>query len=268
LSPTVRILDLGYARLLGFCYLKILCRRNLQKILTILDCKKKSSIKTAEGGSQKVMLKKEREVIFLLEKHLDEIKEWLKISSEALSYYLSDDLQKINHLLLCKNQIHTSLEAGRQEIWDRLCNGAYLPVMRGDLYGIVKSVGRIADAATLSCETFLFLQPEIPIKVKTQLATIVRMVFFLFRPIHESVLYYLRGDDVLKVVRKNVDAFLVKRAEANTLASNLKNQIYSSDLDHWQKSHLNDCMQSISSISTQATEANDQIQLIMVKIVS
>jgi len=215
-----------------------------------------------------VMLKKEREVIFLLEKHLDEIKEWLKISSEALSYYLSDDLQKINHLLLCKNQIHTSLEAGRQEIWDRLCNGAYLPIMRGDLYGIVKSVGRIADAATLSCETFLFLQPEIPIKVKTQLATIVRMVFFLFRPIHESVLYYLRGDDVLKVVRKNVDAFLVKRAEANTLASNLKNQIYSSDLDHWQKSHLNDCMQSISSISTQATEANDQIQLIMVKIVS
>jgi len=215
-----------------------------------------------------VMLKKEREVIFLLEKHLDEIKEWLKISSEALSYYLSDDLQKINHLLLCKNQIHTSLEAGRQEIWDRLCNGAYLPIMRGDLYGIVKSVGRIADAATLSCETFLFLQPEIPIKVKTQLATIVRMVFFLFRPIHESVLYYLRGDDVLKVIRKNVDAFLVKRAEANTLASNLKNQIYSSDLDHWQKSHLNDCMQSISSISTQATEANDQIQLIMVKIVS
>ena len=214
------------------------------------------------------MLKKEREVIFLLEKHLDEIKEWLKISSEALSYYLSDDLQKINHLLLCKNQIHTSLEAGRQEIWDRLCNGAYLPIMRGDLYGIVKSVGRIADAATLSCETFLFLQPEIPIKIKTQLATIVRVVFFLFRPIHESVLYYLRGDDVLKVVRKNVDAFLVKRAEANTLASNLKNQIYSSDLDHWKKSYLNDCMQGISSISTQATEANDQIQLIMVKIVS
>ena len=215
-----------------------------------------------------MMLKKEREVNFLLEKYLDEIKEWLKVSSDALSSYLSDDVEKINHLLLSKNQIHTSLETGRQEIWDRLCNGAYLPFMRGDLYGIVKSVGKIADAATLSCETFLFLQPEIPIKIKNQLATIVRMVFFLFRPIHESVLYYLRGDDVQKVIRKNVDVFLAKRAEVNTLASNLKNQIYSSDLDHWQKSHLNDCMQSISSISSQAIETNDQIQLIMVKIVS
>ena len=215
-----------------------------------------------------MMLKKEREVNFLLEKHLDEIKEWLKVSSEALSSYLSDDIEKISHLLLSKNLIHTSLEAGRQEIWQRLCNGAYFPVIRADLYGIVKSVDRIADAATLSCETFLYLKPEIPIKIKNQLATLVRMVFFLFRPIHESVLYYLRGDDVLKVIRKNVDEFLVKRAEVNALASTLKNQIYSSDLDHWQKSHLNDCMQSISSISSQSAETNDQIQLIMVKIIS
>lgn len=215
-----------------------------------------------------MMLKKEREVIFLLEKHLDEIKKWLKISSEALSYYLSDDLEKINYLLLRKDEISTSLETERREIWDRLCNGAYFPAIRGDLLGIVKSVGRIADAATSSCETFMYLQPEIPVKIKNQLATMVRIVFFLFRPIHESVLYYLRGDDVLKVIRKNVDEFLVKRAEVNTLASNLKNQIYSSDLDHWQKSHLNDCMQSIVSISSQAIDTNDQIQLIMVKIVS
>jgi predicted phosphate transport protein (TIGR00153 family) len=215
-----------------------------------------------------MMLKKEREVNFLLEKHLDEIKEWLKVSSEALSSFLSDDIDKINHLLLSKNQIHTSLEAGCQEIWERLCNGAYLPVMRGDLYGIVKSVDRIADAATLACETFLFLQPEIPIKIKNQLATIVRMVFFLFRPVHESVLYYLRGDDVLKVIRKNVDAFLVKRAEVNNLASNLKSQIYSSDLDYCQKLHINECVQSVSNISSQSAESNDQIQLIMVKIVS
>jgi len=215
-----------------------------------------------------MMLKKEREVNFLLEKHLDEIKEWLKVSSEALSSYLSDDIDKINHLLLSKNQIHTSLEAGRQEIWERLCNGAYLPVIRGDLYGIVKNVGRIADAATSSCETFLFLQPEIPIKIKNQLATMVRLVFFLFRPIHESVLYYLRGDDVLKVIRKNVATFLVKRAEVKTLASNLKNQIYSSDLDYWQKSHINDCLQGVSSICSQSAETNDQIQLVMVKIIS
>jgi uncharacterized protein Yka (UPF0111/DUF47 family) len=215
-----------------------------------------------------MMLKKEREVIFLLEKHLDEIKEWLKISSEALSFYLSDDLEKIKFLLLRKNEIQTSLEAERQEIWNKLCNGAYFPAIRGDLLGIVKSVGRIVDAAITSCETFLFLKPEMPIKIKNQFSIMAPIVFHLFGPIHESILYYLRGDDVLKIIRKNVDEFLRKMAEINTVESDLKHQIYSSDLDNWQRSHLNDCMESISIVSSQANETKDKIQLIMVKIVS
>ena len=215
-----------------------------------------------------MMLKKEREVIFLLEKHLDEIKEWLKISSQALSFYLSDDLEKIKYLLLRKKGIQTSLEAERQEIWNKLCNGAYFPAIRGDLLGIVKSVGRIVDTAITSCETFLFLKPEIPIKIKNQFSTMVPIVFHLFGPIHESILYYLRGDDVLKIIRKNVDEFLRKMAEINTVESDLKHQIYSSDLDNWQRSHLIDCMESIAIVSSRANETKDKIQLIMVKIVS
>lgn len=215
-----------------------------------------------------MMLKKEREVIFLLEKHLDEIKEWLKVSAEALSSYLSDDLEKIKYVLLMKNKIQTSLEAERQEIWNKLCNGAYFPTIRGDLLGIVKSVGRIADAATNSCETFSFQQPEMPIKIKNQFSTMVPIAFHLFGPIHESILYYLRGDDVLKIIRKNVDEFLSKMAELSIVESDLKQQIYSSTLDNWQKTNLNDCMESISIVSSQASAAKDKIQLIMVKVVS
>ncbi len=213
-----------------------------------------------------MMLKKEREVIFLLEKHLDEIKEWLKVSAEALSSYLSDDFEKIKYVLLMKNEIQTSLEAARQEIWNKLCNGAYFPTIRGDLLGIVKSVGRIADAATTSCETFSLLQPEMPIKIKNQFSTMVPIAFHLFGPIHESILYYLRGDDVLKIIRKNVDEFLRKMAELNIVESDLKHQIYSSALDNWQKSNLNDCLESISIVSSQANETKDKIQQIIVKI--
>ena len=215
-----------------------------------------------------MMLKKEREVIFLLEKHLDEIKEWLKVSAEALSSYLSDDLEKIQYVLLMKNKIQTSLEAERQEIWNKLCNGAYFPAIRGDLLSIVKSVGRIADAATTSCETFSFQKPEMPIKIKNQFSTMVPIAFHLFGPIHESILYYLRGDDVLKIIRKNVDEFLRKMAELNAVESDLKQQIYSSTLDNWQKTNLNDCMESISIVSSKATATKDKIQLIMVKVVS
>ena len=213
-----------------------------------------------------MMLKKEREVIFLLEKHLDEIKEWLKVSSEALSSYLSDDFERIKYVLLMKNETQTSLEAARQEIWDKLCNGAYFPAIRGDLLGIVKSVGKVADAATGSCETFSLLQPEMPIKIKNQFSIMVPIAFHLFGPVHESILYYLRGDDVLKTIRKNIEAFLRKMAELRVVESALKQLIYSSVLDNWQKSNLNDCMKSISIVSSQANETKDKIQQIMVQI--
>ncbi|UCD81082.1 MAG: DUF47 family protein [Desulfobacterales bacterium] len=214
-----------------------------------------------------MLLKKEREVVSLVEKHLDEVKEWLKASSEALSSYLSDDPAKIKHLVLRKAEFHNSLEAERQEIWHRLCHGAYFPIIRGDLFSIVKSVGGIAEAATGSCETFLYLQPEMPIKIKNQLSSQVRSVFLVFRPIHESVLYYLRGDDVLKVIRKNVAEFLKKMAEVNAAASDLKKQIYTSPMDRWQQLQLNQCLESIAVISSKSVETNDRIQLVMVKIV-
>ena len=213
-----------------------------------------------------MMLKKEREVIFLLEKHLDEIKEWLKVSAEALSSYLSDDLEKIRYVLLMKNEIQTSLEAARQEIWNKLCKGAYFPAIRGDLLGIVKSVGRIADAATASCETFSLLQPEMPIKIKNQFSTMVPIAFHLFGPVHESILYYLRGDDVLNIIRKNTEGFLTKMAQLNVVEGDLKQLIYSSVLDNWQKSNLNDCLISISMVASRANETKDGIQQIMVKI--
>jgi len=134
------------------------------------------------------------------------------------------------------------------------------------LLGIVKSVGRIADAAATSCETFSLLQPQMPIKIKNQFSTMVPIAFHLFGPVHESILYYLRGDDVLKIIKKNVDAFLRKSAELNGVESDLKHQIYFSALDNWQKSNLNDCMESISIVSLQANETKDKIQQIMAKI--
>jgi hypothetical protein len=39
-------------------------------------------------------------------------------------------------------------------------------------------------------------------------------------------------------------------------------------MDQWQKSQLNQCLESISAISSKSVETNDRIQLIMVKIVS
>ena len=215
-----------------------------------------------------MMLKKEREVNFLMEKHLDDIKDWLKTSSEALRSFFSDDIEKIKFIILKKKEFQSTADNDRQNIWDKLCKGAYLPVIRGDLLGIAQKVGRVADAATDCCETFLFQRPEIPLKPKNQFALLSDAVFKLFPPIHDSILYYLRGSDVLKITRQNIKEFRRIKAGANTIESDLKHLIYASSLDAWHKGQLNSCIQSIVDISNQVDATVDEIQLIMMRLVS
>jgi len=215
-----------------------------------------------------MMLKKEREVNFLMEKHLDDIRDWLKTASEALRSFFSDDIEKIKFIILKKKGFQATAENDRQEIWDKLCKGAYLPAIRGDLLSIAQRVGRSADAAADCCETFLFQRPEIPLKLKNRFALLSDAAFKLFPPIHDSILYYLRGSDVLKIIRQNIKEFRRIKAEVNTIESDLKHLIYSSSLDAWHKGQLNSCMQSIVDISNQVDETADEVQLIMMRLVS
>lgn len=212
-------------------------------------------------------LKKEREVTYLIQEHLDNIKQWLKKASEAVLTYYMDDIDKLKFIVLSKNEFKTSANNDRQYIWRKLCAGAYLPAIRGNLFNIVNEVCRIADAATQCCETFLFERPEIPQKLSRGFSSITRISFNLFTPVYDSTLYYLRGTDVLKITSENAKIFWELRAEAVLIEDELKRQIYSSTLDRWHKNQLNICVQSISAVSRKASEMEDEIQLIMTKSV-
>jgi len=52
------------------------------------------------------------------------------------------------------------------------------------------------------------------------------------------------------------------------LEDELKRQISASSLDPWQKTQLNICAQSITAVSNRISEMEDEIQLIIAKLVS
>jgi uncharacterized protein Yka (UPF0111/DUF47 family) len=210
-------------------------------------------------------LKKEREVTYLMQKHLDNIKQWLRTASEAVLTYYMDDIDKLKLIVLSKNEFKTAAYNDRQHIWQKLCAGAYLPVIRGNLFNIANNICRIADVATQCCETFLFERPQIPPKLTRGFSSITRITFNLFPPVYDSTLYYLRGTDVLKITSENAKVFWKLKAEAILIEDELKREIYSSTLDFWQKAQLNICVQSISAVSQKAGEMEDEIQLIMTK---
>ena len=214
-----------------------------------------------------MMLKKEREVAYLMEKYLDNIRDWQKIASEAVLSYFMDDLEGLKLAVLSKNQFQTDAERNRQHIWKKLCEGAYLPVIRGSLFSITTDASRIANSATVCCETFYFQQPQISQKLGTDFSSITQGTFNLFKPVYNSILQYLRGMDVVRMISQDIEVFWKQKTEVILLEDELKHQIHSSSLDPWQKTQLNMCAQSITAVSNQISEMEDRVQLIIAKLV-
>ena len=214
------------------------------------------------------MLKKEREVAYLIEKYLDNIRDWQKTASQAVLSYFMDDLEGLKLAVLSKNQFQTASEKDRQHIWKKLCEGAYLPAIRGSLFDITTDASRIADSTTVCCETFFFQQPQLSQKISTEFSSITQGTFNLFKPVYDSILQYLRGMDVVKTISQNTEVYWNQKTELILIEDELKHQISVSSIDPWQKTQLNMCAQSITAVSNRISELEDEIQLIIAKLVS
>lgn len=215
-----------------------------------------------------MMLKKEREVAYLIEKYLDNIRDWQKTASEAVLSYFMDDLEALKLAVLSKNQFQAAAEKDRQYIWKKLCEGAYLPVIRGSLFSLTTDASRIANSATVCCETFFFQKPQISQRLSTEFSSITQGTFNLFKPVYDSILQYLRGMDVVKTIGQNTEVYWNQKTELILIEDELKHLISVSSIDPWQKTQLNMCAQSITAVSNRISEMEDEIQLIIAKLVS
>lgn len=212
------------------------------------------------------MLKKERAVTYLVEKMLGDIREWQKTASKSVLSYFMDDLEALKLAVLRKNQIQTTIEKDRQHIWKKLCEGAYLPTIRGDLFSITTKACQIASSATDCCETFLYHQPKLSSKLFTEFSAITQGTFGLFQPVYDSTLYYLRGTDVFKMASRNAEMFWKLKTEMILLEDELKHQIFATSFNFEQKNKLNRCAKSISAVLNRISEMEDEIQLIIAKL--
>ena len=224
--------------------------------------------KSSVAKEKTIMLRKEREVAYLIEKYLDNIKEWQKTTSEAVLSYYMEDLDALKLAVLSKNQFQTAVETERQHIWKKLCDGAYMPAIRGSLFGIATEAGRVANSATACCEMFFFEKPLIPQELSNAFSSATESTFNLFKPVYDSILQYLRGVDVVRTISRNTEEFWEQKEQIVLLEDDLKRQLSVASLDAWHKTQLNICAQSISTVSGRITEMEDGIQMIIAKLVS
>jgi predicted phosphate transport protein (TIGR00153 family) len=213
-----------------------------------------------------MILKKEKEVIDLVGKHLNKVEECLKTATNTVETYLNGDVSEAEFFGHRVDEIETEANYMSYGICNKLYNGAYLPILRGHIYTIVTRLGKVAASAKACCDFFLGQRPEIPESLKDEFIRAIRESFSIIDPLKEGTLSCLNGDgerDIIKGKAKKVES---KRSDVDKIERHLTRQIFSVPIEPWDKMHLRTCLGTIVKVPEQALEAAHELELVTLKM--
>jgi predicted phosphate transport protein (TIGR00153 family) len=107
-------------------------------------------------GEIMLLFKKEKEVIELILKHVDMVEECLQTGIKTIESYLQEEINEAKAMARKAQDLESEADIVRYKIRDKLYLGAYLPMLREDIYKLVESIDKVANAGEACCD-FNFL---------------------------------------------------------------------------------------------------------------
>ena len=212
-----------------------------------------------------VIFKKEKEVVDLILKHLNTAEECLTTAMKTVETYLKGEIPEAKTLALKVDGIETENDFIRYSIRDKLYSGAYLPMVRGDIYNVIERIDKVCDAAEACCDFFLDQRPEIPEELKPQFLQVAHESFGIFVPLKEAMENYLGEGGKIDVLREKSKQIGITESEVDKLEWDLTREIFTASLDWGHKVHLRQCLDTIVEISDRAEDAVDRLELAVIK---
>jgi predicted phosphate transport protein (TIGR00153 family) len=213
-----------------------------------------------------MIFKKEKGVIDIIVKHINVMEEAIKIAKETIESYLRNDKSRATDLALKVNQMEMDSDHIQQTILDQIYKGSHFPLLRQDVYYIVKSIAKVANAISACCNLFLDQRPQIPEDMRSQIARLMEESSSSFNPLKNSLLSYLKGSFEIDNVRE--EAKKTQTIKMNVLMKKrelTRHTFSSSSLEPWHKIQIDQCLSSIEEISKQTGSAAEEIDLILFK---
>jgi uncharacterized protein len=212
-----------------------------------------------------IIFKKEKEVIELIIKHSDKVEECSTTAIKTLQAYLENQIDKAKELARKTDKIETQADLIRHEIRTKLYYGAYMPLLREDIYKIVECIDMVANSAEKCCDFFLNQRPIIPDFLKTELLDVIKESLGISSALKHSLHCYLEGICPVEVSRQHSKEIGIIESKVDKMEWDITKKIFSSDLNYSHKIHLRLCLESIVSVSDLAEDAADQLELVTLK---
>jgi len=215
-----------------------------------------------------MLFKKEKEVIQLIFKHLDAVDECLKTGRETIVQYLGGNIGEAKALAKKVGSLESEADMIRHSIRNKLYSGAYLPLLREDIYKLVESIDKVANAGEACCDFFLNQRPTIPEEMRSRFLGVSEDSLGIMDSLKLAVACYLNGECKLEKLRAHTMQVGIQESGVDKDEWDLTKKIFTSALDFSQKIHLKLCLNSIVEVSDRAEDAADQLELVALKAIA
>ncbi len=215
------------------------------------------------------IFKKENEVVELAMEYLEASEKCVKTAEKAVFDYLSGDLRSAEELQKRVRFLESEADDLRRSIGDKLYSGAFLPLMRGDIYSLIESIDRVPNAAEACSTFFMGEKPAIPDQFKAPLQEITAESFGVMKELSKAIKGFFKPKGKTEMIREHAKQVGIQESVVDEKEWNLTLAIFGdSSLELGAKLHLKKALDRIVHISDRAEDSAEALGLVAVKSVN
>ena len=212
-----------------------------------------------------LIFKKEQRVVDLAFKHIEKSAECVQATTDSLNAYVDGDDSALHAAASRVYGLESEADALLREIRDVLYSGAYLPLIRGDIYHLMSEVDDVSNKAEACFDCFHNQLPDIPEEYRPEFRAVLDLTAECFAQFQKALKAFFGPKDKLEKVRQHSKNVSELESRIDEIERDLTTRIFQSSLDKGDKLHLRHCLRRIAAISDATEDAADELQLVSVK---
>ncbi|MDH3510971.1 MAG: DUF47 family protein [Gammaproteobacteria bacterium] len=211
------------------------------------------------------IFKKEKRVVEVVLEHIEKTTECVEATTAGVKAFVFDDYSGAGITVSRVNDLESEADTLLREIRDLLYSGAYLPLIRGDIYRLMSAVDDVANKAEDCYDFFHYQKPRIPEEYRSQVVAILELTAGCFVELRKALKAYFKPKGEIDTLRQHTQKVSELESLIDDNEEALTAQIFDSALDKSDKLHLRQCLSLIATISDTIEDAADELQLTSMK---
>ncbi len=211
-------------------------------------------------------MSKEKKVRHNIEKHLSAIQKCVDAAMDGVSVWLKNKPDSLQHFFDIVNAEEHKADIIRRDIYEQLGDGAYLPVLRGDIHKLVQIVDELGGDAKEVLK-ILVLEKLEPVEELQELVSVVKKTEQQAKSLFDMAIgFFIKPKVRARDLKEHISVVTQLEQEIDNLEIKSIERIFGSSLLLAQKLFLKQFVSQLVHLSDQIQDIAETLSELNVKM--